>query len=387
MWRHGFGHAAPRILPAFLRTSAPVSSAPRLDFGQRLSGYAPAPGPRAADPAQLQTLQGETMGTRWQLRFANPDMQPLAAVRATVQAQLDLVIAQMSHWAPDSLISRFNAADGGTRFALPPEFAQVLQAGLGWARASHGAFDPAAGRLVAAWGFGPHVAADLPPGDAHLLALQQAPNWRALQLCPAAGSPEANDASPGSDGPVTLTQPGGLWLDFSGIAKGFAVDLVSQALQAQGIANSLIDIGGELRATGSRPDGQPWRVQLDDGLDGDGLGNAGLANVPAPVLALRDLAIATSGSRWHHHQRGDQTWNHTVDPRTGLASLSPLRTVSVLHASCMQADALATTLWVLGPTEGLAFAQAQGLAARLCAVNGEIHATAQWIEAVGSRYP
>ena len=76
-----------------------------------------------------------------------------------------------------------------------------------------------------------------------------------------------------------------------------------------------------------------------------------------------------------------------MDPRTGLASLSPLRAVSVLHASCMQADALATTLWVLGPAEGLAFAQDQGVAARLSEVNGEIHATAQWIEAVGSRYP
>jgi len=353
-----------------------VSSAPRLDFGQRLSGYASAPGPRAADPAQLQSLQGETMGTRWQLRFANPEMQPLAAVRAIVQAQLDLVIAQMSHWAPDALISRFNAADAGTRFALPPEFAQVLRAGLGWARASNGAFDPAAGRLVAAWGFGPHAAADLPPTDAHLLALKQAPNWRDLQLSPAVSDAAANGAGLGADAPVTLTQPGGLWLDFSGIAKGFAVDLVSQALQAQGIANSLIDIGGELRAAGTRPDGQPWRVQLDD-----------QTNAPAPVLALRDLAIATSGSRWHHHQRGDQAWNHTMDPRTGLASLSPLRAVSVLHASCMQADALATTLWVLGPAEGLAFAQDQGVAARLSEVNGEIHATAQWIEAVGSRYP
>ena len=101
------------------------------------------------------------------------------------------------------------------------------------------------------------------------------------------------------------------------------------------------------------------------------------------MLALRELAIATSGSRWHHHQRGDQTWNHTVDPRTGLASLSPLRAVSVLHASCMQADALATTLWVLGPADGLAFAQAQDVAARLCEVNGEIHATEPWKRAVG----
>ena len=375
------------------------SPALRLDFGQRLSGYAPAPGPRAADSAQLQTLQGETMGTRWQLSLVNTDMRPLAEVRAIVQAQLDLVIAQMSHWVPDSLISRFNAADAGTRFALPPEFAQVLQAGLRWAQASGGAFDPAAGRLVAAWGFGPHAARELPPSEALLLALRQAASWRDLEMteylaprqaeapatatAPAPGpAPSPAHAGTGTHADThTLAQPGGLWLDFSGIAKGFAVDLVSQALQAAGIAHSLIDIGGELRATGTRPGGQPWRVQLDAGAGDEPSLQA------APVLALRDQAVATSGSRWHRHQHGGQAWNHTVDPRTGLASLSPLQGVSVLHPSCMQADALATTLWVLGLPDALAFANAHGVAARLCGVNGEIHATAQWQEAENARYP
>ena len=401
----------------------------RLDFGQRLSGYAPCAGLRAADPAQLHTLQGDTMGTRWQLRLANPAMRPLAEVRAIVQAQLDLVIAQMSHWEPQSLISRFNAAGAGTRFALPREFAQVLAAGLHWARASGGAFDPAAGRLVAAWGFGPHAASQLPPSPAQLLALPGS-SWRDLTLAeaaaeglpdalaqgwvdapidapltdsinapvapvaPVAGLVQPPIAHQPSPSPRSLTQPGGLWLDFSGIAKGFAVDAVSQALQAAGLADHLIDIGGELRASGRRPDGQPWRVRLDaaepdsasqpsPGHQPNPHGPRTPSNPPSPVLALRDVAIATSGSRWHHHQRGEQAWNHTVDPRTGLASMSPLRAVSVLHTSCMQADALATTLWVLGPTAGLAFAQAHGVAARLRGVNGEIHATAPWKRAVG----
>ncbi|ARU06818.1 hypothetical protein CCO03_11855 [Comamonas serinivorans] len=348
------------------------------------------------------------MGTLWRLRWVNVDMRPLADVQALVQAQLDLVIAQMSHWEPTSLISRFNRAAAGTRMALPPAFDHVLNAGLHWARRSGGAFDPAAGRLVALWGFGPHAASQLPPTPAELAAWQAGPHWTALRPAaassaeedpPATITPPRCEAPPeamplphtlatptpstpgrqatGADTPLEtasgearapLTQPGGLWLDLSGIAKGYAVDAVSQALQAHGLDHFLIDIGGELRASGRRPDGRCWRVQLDAGDD-----------TSAPeVIELNHRAVATSGNRWHRHVHGDDQWSHTVDPRSGQASRSALRAVSVLHAECMHADALATALWVLGVDEGLTFAQAEGVAARLVDAQGRVHLSAHW---------
>ena len=205
----------------------------------RAGGYANAAVPRPADPASLQQLGGQTMGTTWSLRFDNPQMLPLAQVREAVEAALARVIDQMSHWEPDSLISRFNTAPAGSRHALPAEFAQVMQCALSWAQASGGAIDPTVGALVARWGFGPAASQDnaLPSPDA-LAAINSNVGWQRLTF------DEANH---------TLLQPGGVQLDLSGIAKGFAVDHGVDALRALGLTDLLFEIGGELRGIGRRP--------------------------------------------------------------------------------------------------------------------------------------
>lgn len=308
----------------------------------RAGGYANAATPRVADPSRLQSLAGRTMGTTWSLRFDNPSMQPHDAVRAAVTDALDRVIAQMSTWEPASDISRYNAAEAGTRHALPAAFAQVLSCALHWAEASGGAVDPTVGPLVALWGFGAHGAQAVtdhdhhPPSATALAAARAHSGWRRLAF-DAAGK--------------HLTQPGGLQLDLSGIAKGYAVDQVADALMATGLQDFLVEVGGELRAAGRRPDGQPWRVRLDTPLDA------------LPPVALTDLAIATSGDRWHAHAHDGRRWSHTIDPRSGEPSAHALASVTVLHPYCMHADALATALTVLGPIDGAAFAARHEVAA------------------------
>jgi len=303
----------------------------------RAGGYANAAVPRRADPASLQQLGGQTMGTTWSLRFDNPQMLPLAQVREAVEAALARVIAQMSHWEPGSLISRFNAAPAGSRHALPAEFAQVMQCALAWAQASGGAIDPTVGALVARWGFGPAASQDnaLPSPDA-LAAIHSRVGWQRLTF---------------DEADHTLLQPGGVQLDLSGIAKGFAVDHGVDALRALGLADLLFEIGGELRGTGRRPGGAPWQVQVDTEMP------------TAQRIALADMAVATSGDRWHRRAIEGRNWSHTIDPRNGDPVAHALASVTVLHPQCMQADALATVLTVLGPDEGLAFAQQRGIAA------------------------
>lgn len=280
------------------------------------------------------------MGTTWSLRFDNPQMLPLQTVRAAVEGSLARVVAQMSHWQADSDLSRYGRAPAGSVHALAPEFAAVLDCALRWAEASGGALDPTVGPLVALWGFGPQATDDgkAPTPDAVQRA-RAACGWQRLLFNAAAG---------------TLQQPGGLTLDFSGIAKGFAVDHVVHALQALGLADLLVEIGGELRGVGRRPGGTPWTVQVAAPEDGGAL---------SPPLALRDLAIATSGDRWHQREYAGRRWSHTIDPRSGQPVDHTLASVTVLHAECMQADALATVLTVLGPGEGLAFAEAHDIAA------------------------
>ena len=294
---------------------------------------------RRADPAALQTLSGETMGTTWSVRLANPAFAPLAPVQAAIEDALATVVTQMSHWEPESELSRFNHSAPGSRHRLSPEFFAVLQSACDWARDSAGAWDPTIGPLVDAWGFGPHGSPRIPRAEALGEALALV-GFDQLAL----------DAETRS-----ALQPGGVRLNLSGIAKGFAVDHVHERLQALGFTDVLVEVGGELRASGRRPDGAPWRVAVADPADG-----------PPRSIALQDCAIATSGDRWHAFEHAGRRYSHTLDPRTGEPVRHALASVTVLHAQCMQADALATVITVLGPAEGLAFAQRHGLAVLLC---------------------
>ena len=339
--RYGAG-CQPGGLPA-----APLASA--------AAGYAAGPAAvlRARDPAALHTLAGATMGTTWSVRLANPGFAPLEPVQAAVQQALDTVVQQMSHWEADSEISRFNRAEAGTWQVISPEFMEVMACALHWSRASQGAWDPTVGPLVDAWGFGPRAN---PLADHRA----QLPHPQRLQAARARVGFERLQLSPAER---RVLQPGGAQLDLSGIAKGFGVDLVARTLQRLGFGHFLVEVGGELRASGQRPDGQPWRVQIA-GVADDGARQPPRA---APrVLPLRDRAVATSGDHWHAFELGGRRYSHTLDPRTGEPVLHRLSSVTVLHAECMQADALATVLTVLGPHEGLAFAQHHGIAALLC---------------------
>jgi thiamine biosynthesis lipoprotein len=295
----------------------------------------------ARDPAAaLFDIDGETMGTRWSVRFAAPAATDPAPIRRAIVARLAGLVAEMSHWAPDSLLSRFNRSAPGTWTTLPADFAHVMARGLSIAETTHGAFDPAIGKLVDAWGFGP-VAIASPPSAAKVETARAVSGWSRLSFA--------------STGPH-LHQPGGVALDLSGIAKGHAVDAVADLLRDAGIANALVEIGGELVGRGIRPDGDPWWVDLES--------PPGLT-LPPLRIALHGLAVATSGD----YRRGA----HTLDPRTGRPIETHVVSASVIHATALDADAWATALTVLG-VEGLDLAREQGIAARLVT---EIGGTAQ----------
>lgn len=282
------------------------------------------------DPhAAVMELHGATMGTRWRARFAAPARLDLPGLTRAIEAMLGEIVAEMSHWAPDSLISRFNRAPAGRWLALPPDFATVVAAALDVAKASEGAFDPAVGALVDLWGYGP-VSRLVPPDPAAIEAAVAQGGWRQLSFDPAARR---------------LQRLGDVQLDLSGIAKGYAVDRLSAVLAAHDVRHSLVEIGGEFVGRGLRPDGDPWWVELE---------TPGAMAAPIRV-ALHQLAVATSGD----YVRG----RHTIDPRSGRPVAHALA-VSVVHASAMLADAWATALGVAEPDEMMALAEAHGLAVR-----------------------
>jgi thiamine biosynthesis lipoprotein len=302
----------------------------------------------------VHALGGLTMGTSWSVKLVAGRTPPGPDWAQGIQRQLDTVVAQMSTWDPGSHLGRFNAAPAGSWHDLPPEFFAVLSCALRVAHDSQGAYDPTAGALVDLWGFGPtrrfdEAGFEIPSTQ----AVDQAAacgGWQRLVL-----DTERRRAC----------QPGGMRLDLSAIAKGFAVDQVLHHLQARGIESGMVEVGGELRGIGVKPDGQPWWVVLEH-PDGDGIpaATASRGGLAETVLALHGLSVATSGDYRRYFEIDGRRHAHTVDPRTGWPVSHALASVSVVHADCMLADAWSTALTVMGVERGLAEADARGLAAR-----------------------
>ncbi|PZQ22063.1 MAG: thiamine biosynthesis protein ApbE [Sphingopyxis macrogoltabida] len=287
------------------------------------------------------------MGTAWSLLAVAPREGAVAAV----EAAFAIVIAQMSQWNAASDLSRFNAAPPGQWWPIPSEFASVLSAARDIAAASDGAFDPGLGDVTERWGFGGAGPVSTVPDDA-------ASRTAARQL--------------DFDADARRIRRGeGTSLDLSGIAKGYAVDLAAERLLDMGVRHFLIEVGGELRGQGIRPDGQPWWVDVEPP-----------SSLPAPApppwrIALHDLSVATSGNYRRGFSAGGRHYSHSFDPGTGRPIVHDVASVTVLHRRCMMADGWATALTVMGADRGIEAANRQGLAACIVA-GGREHPSDAW---------
>jgi FAD:protein FMN transferase len=303
----------------------------RVLVPHRIDGAMPA--------GEVATLQGRSMGCGWCVAFVPGAGADIPALSLGIEAALLRVVEQMSTWEQDSAISRFNRAAPGSGLPLPQEFALVLGCALHVARASAGAFDPTAGALTRLWGFGPtgryQQPGFAPPGREEIHSALQYTGWQRLKV---------------DTNAMRLQQPGGMELDLSAVAKGFAVDEVSRFMRSAGVQHHLVDIGGELRGVGMKPDGQPWwvDVQLPPQCTG----------VMPSRIALHGLAVATSGDYLQGFGIGTRHYSHCIDPRSGQPVNNGVCSVTVLHTSCMEADAWSTALMVLGPEAGMAVAEA-----------------------------
>ncbi|MFC7298163.1 FAD:protein FMN transferase [Herminiimonas aquatilis] len=300
----------------------------------------------------VHTLQGETMGTTWSVKLVADAARRLSTLHELIQAQLDHVVAQMSTWEPDSDLSRFNQSLAGTWHLLPDEFFSVLEYALAVAQASDGAYDPTAGALVNAWGFGPtqryNEAGFVAPTPAALDFARAQCGWQRIQL---------------DKTRRRVLQPGNAYIDLSAIAKGFGVDQVARVLLQRGIDSYLVEVGGELRGAGVKPDGQPWWVALEHPLPSS-LTSAVTKNANMETIAaLYNLSVATSGDYRRYFEKNDLRFSHTIDPRSGEPIRHGLASVTVLDRDCMAADAWSTALGVMGAEQGLKYADQHDLAA------------------------
>ena len=293
--------------------------------------------PGCAD-APLQ-LSGETMGTSWRVSVADAVADP-QELRTAIAAELEALEQSMSHWRPDSELSRLNGTAVGEWLPVSEPLWQVLQLSLRVAEQTGGALDVTAGRLVNLWGFGPArdaVQPWQPPSADAIARARRGQGWRGLELAP-------GRARRGAD----------FLLDLSAVAKGYAVDALSRLLSERGLRNHLVDIGGELVVSGQRAAERPWSL-------GIARPEPVATTAVASVVSLREAslspqALATSGDYRNFYQWRQQRYSHLLNVAEGRPVHHDLLSVSVADTSCARADALATAFMVMGPEATLAWA-------------------------------
>ncbi len=288
---------------------------------------------------ETRRISGNSMGTTYSVQVV--DTRDTSELEALVQASLDDVENRMSTWIADSELSRLNASETTGWQAVSAPLCEVLELAESISAASDGAFDITIGPLVDAWGFGAADEARQVPDASLIESLRATTGWDRFAVdC---DKLEAKKAS------------GALRVDLSAIAKGYGVDKVADALEAVGIDDYLVEVGGEMRASGLKPDGRLWRIGIETP-------NRDIRAV-YDAIELSDTALATSGDYRNFFEADGVFYSHTIDPRTGAPTTHMTAGVTVLGESAAAADAWATALLVLGSRDGLELADRENIAA------------------------
>ncbi len=264
--------------------------------------------------------QGETMGTYYRLKFVPNEIE---IHQRQIDSILQVINQDFSTYIDESSLSQLNQK--GELHAPSKHFSQLLKVTNSVFNLTNGLFDPTVMPLVEAWGFGPNRKVTM--DSLQLDSLIQFIGFQKVQW---------------DTKKIQLHK--GAKLDFSAIAKGYAVDEIADFLEKNGITNYLIEIGGELRC-GGKNKSNAWVIGIEKPQEG-------LEREAMIKIKLHNMAIATSGNYRNYHKIGDKLIVHTINPKTGLTQESNLISVSILTESCGKADALATGIMVMGLEEG-----------------------------------
>lgn len=308
---------------------------------------------RAPDPTdgiKDGLISGSTMGTYYRIAIESPRSEkPFEQISDEIEALLTEINRQMSTYDPQSEISRFNRSVSLQWFPVSRNTAHLVEKSLEISRNTAGAFDITIGPLVNLWGFGSEGARQSLPTIQEIKRARIQVGFALLETR--------------SFPPAIKKAIGELYIDLSAIAKGFAVDQISEYLSSIGMENHLVDIGGELRSRGTRADGSPWRVAIEKPqVDGRSIHR---------IVSLSDAAIATSGDYRNFFEVDGVRYSHEIDPITAWPITHALASVTVLAEDCTMADAWSTALMILGPDEGYEMAIEEQLAALFIVTSGE----------------
>ncbi|GJM14368.1 MAG: FAD:protein FMN transferase [Pseudohongiella sp.] len=293
----------------------------------------------------IQALNGFTMGTSYQVQIVDmPEDIPAEDLAEEIGELLGRLDTQIfSTYAGDSELSRFNRHGVNVPFIASAEMIEVLLMAQEISALSGGAFDVTVGPLVNLWGFGPTLAVfETVPTAEQIYTAKNRVGFQFLRISP-------------STQEIRKTRD--VYVDLSAIAKGYAVDQLASYLDELGVENYFLEIGGELKIKGSKPDEEGWVPAIEAPMD--------TASQVYQIFYSRgdNIAVAGSGDYRNYFEEEGQRYSHEIDPRLGRPVTHRLAAAYVIDESAARADALATTYMILGPegAEALAARQRQAV--------------------------
>jgi thiamine biosynthesis lipoprotein len=279
-----------------------------------------------AKQPQKMVLQGLVQGSYYAITYYDEEgrnfQQEIDSIFHAVDMSVNL-------WVDSSVICKVNRNED---VALDQIFIENFEVAQRAAALSDGYFDPTISPLVSAWGFSAKNP-QLPPLTSHLIdSLKQLVDYRKVRI---------------EDGKLIKENPA-MKLDFNAIAQGYTTDLVGALLEAKGIKSYIVDVGGEIFARGTKPDGKPWVVGIEKpAADWDS------ERVVQERVELEDKGIVTSGSYRKYVERDGKRYSHCIDPMTGYPVDHQLLSATVIAETSVWADALASICMVMGMERSL----------------------------------
>lgn len=278
-------------------------------------------------------LKGATMGTTYHIKVVVKSDRIARKLQVSIDRRLEQINQSMSTYQMDSEISRFNRLQSiDTNFKVSSDFLTVMLAADAVYRLTDGAWDGTVKPLVDLWGFGTSGPIDKVPSTQAVADALKNVGFDQIEVS--------------AKGYLKKHTPG-VTIDLASIAKGYGVDQVAQVIEASGIKNYLVEIGGEVYAAGRRPDGMKWRVGINQPR------KRAAEDAVYKAVELEDQAMATSGNYRNFEVIDGRTFSHIINPATGYPVDNGVISTSVIAPNCTLADGLATALMVMAPDKGI----------------------------------
>ncbi|HEX8545088.1 MAG TPA: FAD:protein FMN transferase [Pseudomonas sp.] len=288
---------------------------------------------------RIETFDGPTMGSTYSIKYVRDLSGPSPRqVKVKVEALLQQVDEQMSTYRKDSLVSRFNQLPAQSCMTLPDSMLGLVSYGSQLSEDSQGAYDLTVEPLMNLWGFGPDAHRERVPLPAEIAQVLTQIGHRHLRI-----------------NHQQLCKDTDIKLDFDSIAAGYTVDEVSTLLEQMGVHSYLVEITGELKAVGRKPDGSPWRIAIEAPRNDQ--------QVAQISLDIDGYGMSTSGDYRNYFEANGNHYSHIFDPVSGAPIDHNLTSVTVVDPSARNADGLSTLLIVLGPERGYQYAVTHKIAA------------------------